>query len=641
MESAGFDLTDNGGFLTHINGIPASPGPQDWWSYWQLSADADGRYAEWNFSQFGMDSSSPLGGSVEGWSLHDSYSVEAPPPAQNPLEGYTAPPKEEPTEPVVIPDAQLRACINRGLAQPATAAVGAEQAAAVTELNCFYGGIRDLTGLEKFTGLTSLDLTLNDVTDTTPLAGLTQLSSLVLDGNEISDVSPLAGLEGLTSLDLDGNQVSDLRPLGALSLLEVLSVADQRGTTPLSGLDGISALGSLRELNVSQNALSTLEPVSDLAGLRKLLAYDNAITDLSSLTRLTGLTALNLHTNGLADISALTELSALTSLNLAHNDVVDISALSGLSALTDLTLSNNPVGDHAPLEEMTALTDLRLDGTGMRDASVLGAIDALNWVILHDNHLSDVSVLATKDLRGWGALDQTLEWPAAIAGEPAPRPVVTDETGAAIAVPLPEGAVVEGDSVVWSEPGTFTLRFSSPSRKFAGTVTVHVEPARPSASPTPTEAPTSADPSPTDAPTVQPSAVPSPPPAAVEDLYVTPGMHEVAGRRWFTSCEPYSQTQRCTTLIWASTVRDGQRVDGWTFNTLTYRASSKSLWTGNPLATPGEHVVDGRQWRTQCNTALTGGNGCRSFLWVRTPALIDGKVAVFEGWQLNNIVRFH
>lgn len=43
-------------------------------------------------------------------------------------------------------------------------------------------------------------------------------------------------------------------------------------------------------------------------------------------------------------------------------------------------------------------------------------------------------------------------------------------------------------------------------------------------------------------------------PDAARDLYVIPGHHLVNGREWRTDCEAYSQTRRCTTEIKATTV---------------------------------------------------------------------------------------
>lgn len=68
-------------------------------------------------------------------------------------------------------------------------------------------------------------------------------------------------------------------------------------------------------------------------------------------------------------------------------------------------------------------------------------------------------------------------------------------------------------------------------------------------------------------------------PARAEvDVYTTEGRHTVNGREWRTTCEPYSQTERCTTLIWATTVvQTGSGYEqrhGWVFNSLTMATSS-------------------------------------------------------------------
>lgn len=110
------------------------------------------------------------------------------------------------------------------------------------------------------------------------------------------------------------------------------------------------------------------------------------------------------------------------------------------------------------------------------------------------------------------------------------------------------------------------------------------------------------------------------PAQAAVDVYTTPGEHVSAGRQWRTWCEPYSQTARCTTQLKVAGV--------WTFNNLTYLPSPRSLWGSNPLATPGEHRIAGRDWFTECDTPQTGRNGCRSYLW-------NGRKYVF-----NNLVHF-
>ncbi|RMB61516.1 Ig-like domain repeat protein [Tessaracoccus antarcticus] len=169
----------------------------------------------------------------------------------------------------------------------------------------------------------------------------------------------------------------------------------------------------------------------------------------------------------------------------------------------------------------------------------------------------------------------------------------------------------------------------------------------PSPSPTP---PPSPKPSPS------PSASPSPSPSVTSgsgptDLYSTPGYHDVNGRTWFTTCEPYSQTLRCRTSIWATQVSyvNGafRSSTGWYFNNLTYLPSMKrSQWAGNPLGHAGEWTsTQGRMWRTECDTLATGGNGCRSFIRARyIVSSVDARGnRAFQwthGWLFNSMVRF-
>lgn len=178
----------------------------------------------------------------------------------------------------------------------------------------------------------------------------------------------------------------------------------------------------------------------------------------------------------------------------------------------------------------------------------------------------------------------------------------------------------------------------------------------PDPSPEPTDPPETEEPAPTPTatvtvtvepePTTSPTAAPAP-----GDVYSTPGFHRVNGRDWMTACEPYSQTTRCWTYIWATQVQaqggDYVRVNGWVFNNLTYLPElPRSAWAGNPLGTNGEWTaVDGRRWRTECDTAVTGGNGCRNYVEAKVvTAERDGatwRYDTVEKWVMNSIVRFN
>ena len=155
-------------------------------------------------------------------------------------------------------------------------------------------------------------------------------------------------------------------------------------------------------------------------------------------------------------------------------------------------------------------------------------------------------------------------------------------------------------------------------------------------------------PSPTPTVTVTQTTPPTTKPPVI-DIYSTPGYHDLNGRKWFTTCEKYSQTTRCRTNIFATQVtqENGKFVsrNGWVFNNLTYLASPRSLWKNNPLGNKGSWTAtDGRKWRTECDTPATGRNGCRSYAQAKVIGVAPkGKGYTYEWstqWVLNNIVRF-
>ncbi len=165
-----------------------------------------------------------------------------------------------------------------------------------------------------------------------------------------------------------------------------------------------------------------------------------------------------------------------------------------------------------------------------------------------------------------------------------------------------------------------------------------------SPSPSPSASPSaSPSPSPSASPSPSPSASSSPKPRVP---YEVPGFHHVNGRWWFTQCEPYSQTTRCRTDIWASPIRyvNGAYVAdwGWHFNNLTYLPSmTRQQWSHNPLAIPGEWTSAGRRWRTECDTPATGRGGCRSYILTKVVA-VDGRggYRMEDRFVVNNIVLF-
>lgn len=205
---------------------------------------------------------------------------------------------------------------------------------------------------------------------------------------------------------------------------------------------------------------------------------------------------------------------------------------------------------------------------------------------------------------------------------------------------------------VGTEPGEWSVRVTQVSDaeyllpELSASAALEVRAAAVDPTPEPSATPTP-EPSVTSSP--EPSAVPTSSPPAVTDVYSTPGFHLVNGRHWHTRCESYSQTTRCFTDIWGTSVAlvNGRWVqaNGWVFNNITYQPSPRSLWASNPLGHTGQWTAaDGTRWRTECDTALTGRGGCRSFTW--GPAVVASQSAQgtsfgwTQQWRFNNMVRF-
>ncbi len=117
------------------------------------------------------------------------------------------------------------------------------------------------------------------------------------------------------------------------------------------------------------------------------------------------------------------------------------------------------------------------------------------------------------------------------------------------------------------------------------------------------------------------------------------------GRQWREKCETYSSTVvRCRTEIWATVATASGRQfvtsNGWTFNNLLYKPSPRKDWARNPLATTGEHTIAGRKWKTECDTAWSGGNGCRSQILATVPHFDGRRYSWRTKWVFNNVVQF-
>lgn len=177
---------------------------------------------------------------------------------------------------------------------------------------------------------------------------------------------------------------------------------------------------------IFQRQLSELDcydqPTLDLAGLERFsnlryiyLGHSDGVvpvlTGLDTLTRLANLNELELLGNGVSDVGFLSGLMNLTYLDLRNNNIAD-AQLTVLKELTDqhlldlktLGISNNPITSLAPLESFLNLETLYLDGLQVGDYTPLAQLTKLQKISLAENAISDLAPLAgtlekLKDLR--------------------------------------------------------------------------------------------------------------------------------------------------------------------------------------------------------------------------------------------------
>ncbi len=179
-----------------------------------------------------------------------------PPPTLSPTPVPTATP---PPVPVHIPDANLRAAVEKQLGKAPGTPIFAHEMATLRKLEVHNKAIRSLEGLQYATSLTDLD------------AGRDSYNS-----NEISDLSPLAGLGNLTRLRLGWNSISDLSPLAELDKIWELYIPHNN----VSGISPLSDLTALKKLNVESNPIDQTSIDSHIPALRARgvdVTYDEVV----------------------------------------------------------------------------------------------------------------------------------------------------------------------------------------------------------------------------------------------------------------------------------------------------------------------------------------------------------------------------
>jgi uncharacterized protein YjbI with pentapeptide repeats/Leucine-rich repeat (LRR) protein len=205
---------------------------------------------------------------------------------------WTPPPPNPPPpgKEVDIPDRNFRQCLSRQFFGVDDAAIPADFAATVQEINCAGRRIADLTGLKAFTDLRKLTLTSNQLVDGEIFGKLTRLQVLQVAENRLTTLN--VGVETLKSVTAAGNAIAGVSGLETADL-EYLDLShNQLAEFPLD---------SQRQIfyaDLSHNRLTSIGDLSDgFTALTYLYLQNNDLATIGSLADSRGLTYLSLGSN--------------------------------------------------------------------------------------------------------------------------------------------------------------------------------------------------------------------------------------------------------------------------------------------------------------------------------------------------------
>lgn len=255
---------------------------------------------------------------------------------------------------------------------------------------------------------------------------IAETTSLTMEDPAAEDWTKLPKLTGLTSLTVTGSTELDEEKLGTLAQLEKLEELSIDGMQYPDGLAALSGMDALDRLALTNGQL-TSEQCSGLAwpaSLRELDLSGNALTELSFLQSCTGLKELDLSNNQILDYTPLT---ALTSLEVLSVDQCQAEPMSQLPALGTLTVGGKAIKDPVKyLADQKSAVELYNNMIGWFTS---GDFDTLKVVLQQYGDAGALGDAALSYVNGW-LMDAGAQWDHIRASLPADaKEVVMDETG--------------------------------------------------------------------------------------------------------------------------------------------------------------------------------------------------------------------
>lgn len=300
--------------------------------------------------------------------------------------GQTPPP--QPPATVSIPDAGLKAAINKtlGSSRPSTQEITADELSQITRLSIdSTTKVKNLAGLEKAVNLQELNIDNHEVTSLAPLSSLTKLTKLTATNNKITSIEPLKNLTNINTLLLSGNAITSTAPLADMTHLAQVSLSGKSAEFDVANFARSAASLARLQLSGSSDGKAQLKNSDKLKQLSKIDTLQ-----LSSFS-LTG-----------ADLNSIGAMTQLSSLKLDDGNISDVSFLRGLTNLTKLDVSNQQVRLSANTTPFASpLKDIAGSAVGIVNNANLANDGAGQIKVVapnYDGAAHELSALWTKDI---------------------------------------------------------------------------------------------------------------------------------------------------------------------------------------------------------------------------------------------------
>ncbi len=307
--------------------------------------------------------------------------------------------KSNPTDIVNIPDANLKAALNKEInsnRDPAQDIMVSEMESKVYGSITFKNqNITDLTGIEYAINITSLDLTDNQITDISSLSSLNRLTNLVLENNQVVDLSPLESLSVLKSLNVKNNATIDASTFSKINQsIEQIYANDCN----ISDISSFLGLKKLKVLYVDNNPIASINGIEQLSNLTNFSISDTLVTDLDPLEQNKDLKVLDIENDNVNNIDVVAKLPNLNVLimNNCKIDDNDMKALSETTKLNTIKANDNQISDISVLSKNTGLVYAYFDNNQIENVEgLVGSKDTLREIHFDNNLLTDLSPLRT------------------------------------------------------------------------------------------------------------------------------------------------------------------------------------------------------------------------------------------------------